>query len=88
MNLTHTQLYVKTYRNFWKAPLNSQNPLEHIYKSLGDYVTHKLMYETVMQDKSVVENIKLENMDGKYNMKYDKLSNTYRTFYKKWVHNV
>jgi phenylpropionate dioxygenase-like ring-hydroxylating dioxygenase large terminal subunit len=88
INITHTQLYVKTYRNYWKAPINSQNPLDHIYESLGDFITKKLMFDTVMQDKSVVENIKLENADGKYNMKYDKLSNTYRTFYKKWVHRV
>ena len=88
MNITHTQLYVKTYRNFWKAPVNSQNPIEKIYQTLGDYYTKKLMLETVMQDKSIVENIKLENADGKYNMKYDKLSNTYRTFYKKWVHKI
>jgi len=88
INLTHTQLYVKTYRNFWKGPVNSQNPFEKIYQSIGDYYTKKLMLETVMQDKSIVENIKLEKADGKYNMKYDKLSNTYRTFYKKWVHSV
>lgn len=87
-NLTHTQLYVKTYRNYWKAPINSQNPLDNIYQSVGGIITRKLMFETVMQDKSIVENIKLENADGKYNMKYDKLSNTYRTFYKKWVHKV
>jgi len=88
VNISHTQLYVKTYRNFWKAPVNSQNPFEKIYQNLGDYYTKKLMYETVMQDKSIVENIKLDKCDGKYNMKYDKLSNTYRTFYKKWVHRV
>jgi len=88
MNITHTQLYVKTYRNYWKAPINSQNPLDHIFESLGDFITRKLMFDTVMQDKTVVENIKLDKADGKYNMKYDKLSNTYRTFYKKWVHRV
>jgi len=88
INLTHTQLYVKTYRNFWKAPVNSQNPIEKIYQKIGDFVTYKLMHETVMQDKEIIENIKLDKADGKFNMKYDKLSNTYRTFYKKWVHRV
>jgi phenylpropionate dioxygenase-like ring-hydroxylating dioxygenase large terminal subunit len=87
-NLTHTQLYVKTYRNFWKAPVNSQNPIDHIFESLGDFITRKLMFDTVMQDKSVVESIPIEKMDGKFNMKYDKLSNTYRMFYKKWIHRV
>ena len=88
INISNTQLYVKTYRNFWKAPLNTYNPLEKIYQNLGDYYTKKLMLETVMQDKSIVENIKLDKCDGKYNMKYDKLSNTYRTFYKKWIHSI
>ena len=88
INISNTQLYVKTYRNFWKAHLNTYNPLEKIYQNLGDYYTKKLMLETVLQDKSIVENIKLDKCDGKYNMKYDKLSNTYRTFYKKWIHRI
>jgi phenylpropionate dioxygenase-like ring-hydroxylating dioxygenase large terminal subunit len=88
INITHTQLFVKTYRNFWKAPVHSQNLFDSIYNYFGNYFTSKLMLETVMQDKSVVENIKLNKADGKYNMKYDKLSNTYRTFYKKYVHSI
>lgn len=88
INNTHTQLFVKTYRNFWKSPPNSFNPIDHIYENLGDYFTKALMYETVIQDKTVIENIKLEKAEGKYNMKYDKLSNTYRTLYKKWIHKV
>lgn len=88
INISHTNLYVKTYRNFWRGPVNSSNIVDSIYKSIGDIVTKKMMYDTVMQDKSVVENIRLENADGKFNMKYDKLSNTYRTFYKRWIHHV
>ena len=26
-------------------------------------------------------------MDGKFNMRYDKLQNTYKSFYKKFVHS-
>lgn len=88
INMTHSQLFVKTYRNFWKAPILSSNPLDSIYQGIGDYFTKKMMWDTVMQDKSIVEGIKLENADGKFNMKYDKLSNTYRTFYKRWIHKV
>jgi hypothetical protein len=31
------------------------------------------------------ERVKKENMDGKFNMKFDKLQNTYKTLYKKFV---
>uniref|UniRef100_A0A6C0I170 Rieske domain-containing protein n=1 Tax=viral metagenome TaxID=1070528 RepID=A0A6C0I170_9ZZZZ len=88
VNITHTNLYVKTYRNFWRGPINSVNPLDKIFNSLGNFITKRMMYETIMQDKGVVENIKLEHMDGKFNMKYDKLSNTYRTLYKNWIHKI
>jgi len=66
----------------------SLNPLDKINQIIGDYFTKKIMWDTVLQDKSVIEGIRLENADGKFNMKYDKLSNTYRTFYKKLIHRV
>ena len=88
INITHSHLFVKTYRNFWKGSHNTMNPFEKIYQAIGDFVTKKMMWDTVLQDKSIVEGIHLENADGKFNMKYDKLSNTYRTFYKKWIHSV
>ena len=34
--------------------------------------------------KVVVENIDMKYMDGKFNMKFDKLQNTYKSFYKKF----
>ena len=88
INITHSQLFVKTYRNFWRVPISSNNPFERVYQAIGDYITKKMMWDTVLQDKSIIEGIRLENADGKFNMKYDKLSNTYRTFYKKWIHKV
>ena len=88
INITHSQLFVKTYRNFWRAPVHSPNPLDKAHQAIGDYFTKKMMWDTVLQDKAIVEGIRLENADGKFNMKYDKLSNTYRTFYKKWIHKV
>jgi hypothetical protein len=45
-----------------------------------------MMRTTMLQDKAVVENIDMRYMEGKFNMKYDKLQNTYKTFYKRFVH--
>jgi phenylpropionate dioxygenase-like ring-hydroxylating dioxygenase large terminal subunit len=69
-----SRLFVKTYRNFWN-------------NDIGDVFTRNLMHNTMLQDKIVVENIDMKNMDGKFNMKFDKLQNTYKSFYKKLVHN-
>lgn len=69
-----SRLYVKTYRNFWKNPL-------------GDIIVKYLMHTTMLQDKGVVEQIDCRYMDGKFNMKYDKLQNTYKTLYKKLVND-
>jgi phenylpropionate dioxygenase-like ring-hydroxylating dioxygenase large terminal subunit len=68
-----SKLFVKTYRNFW------QNPM-------GDKISRDLMYQTMLQDKAIVENISPLLEDGKFNMRFDKLQNTYKTFYKKFVH--
>jgi phenylpropionate dioxygenase-like ring-hydroxylating dioxygenase large terminal subunit len=68
-------LYVKTYRNFWLNPF-------------GDTVIYNMMFDTMNQDKAVVENINPTCMDGKFNMKYDKLQNVYKTFYRKFVHKM
>jgi phenylpropionate dioxygenase-like ring-hydroxylating dioxygenase large terminal subunit len=69
-----SRLFVKTYRNFWN-------------NDMGDVLTRNLMHNTMLQDKIVVENIDIKNMDGKFNMKFDKLQNTYKSFYKKLIHN-
>jgi hypothetical protein len=42
---------------------------------------------TMLQDKAVVESIDSRFMDGKFNMKFDKLQNTYVAFYKRFVRN-
>jgi phenylpropionate dioxygenase-like ring-hydroxylating dioxygenase large terminal subunit len=69
-----SKLFVKTYRNFWQ-------------NNFGDMVTKNTMYNTMLQDKAVVENIDSRFMDGKFNMRFDKLQNTYKSFYKKFVHS-
>jgi len=86
LNLTHSKLFVKTYRNFWNT--NDSSILGYMYNNLGDIITKITMINTVLQDKQVVENIKQEFMEGKFNMKYDKLQNVYKSLYKKYVFNV
>lgn len=85
INNTSSNLYVKTYRNFWN---NDNLFYGGIIKYFGDIATTIMMKNTVMQDKDIIENIKLSNMDGKYNMKYDKLQNVYRSLYKQLIKNI
>lgn len=68
-----SKLFVKTYRNFWE-------------NQVGDMITRNTMYNTMLQDKLVVEGIDSRFMDGKFNMKFDKLQNTYTSFYKRFIH--
>jgi phenylpropionate dioxygenase-like ring-hydroxylating dioxygenase large terminal subunit len=85
-NDTTSHLFVKTYRNFWN---NNDNSLFGIIINyFGDLITTNMMKTTVLQDKAVIENIKLSHMDGKFNMKYDKLQNLYRSLYKKLIKNI
>jgi len=51
-------------------------------------VTYNMMFDTMNQDKEVVENINPSCMDGKFNMKYDKLQNVYKTFYRRFIHKI
>ena len=69
-----TRLFVKTYRNFMNG-------------TLEDELFKKMMFQTLMEDKKIIETILPEHMDGKFNMKYDKLQNTYKTYYKTFVRN-
>jgi len=85
VNMTHTMLYVKTYRNYWNGPGNTL--IGYILNSVGDFITTRMMTNTVNEDKSVVNGILMKDMDGKFNMKFDKLQNTYRTLYKKFIHD-
>jgi phenylpropionate dioxygenase-like ring-hydroxylating dioxygenase large terminal subunit len=68
-----SRLFVKTYRNFWD-------------NQVGYAITKNTMYNTMLQDKLVVESIDRRFMDGKFNMKFDKLQNTYKSFYKRFIH--
>ena len=65
-----TRLYVKNYRNFWK-------------NIVGDWFIRMTMRQTMLEDRAVVEGIYEEAKDGNFNMRYDKLANTYRVLYEK-----
>jgi len=86
INVTHSTLFVKTYRNFWNS--KECDTFSKLYNWIGDRVTTEMMIATVLQDKAIIENIKLQHSDGKFNMKFDKLQNVYKTLYKKLVHNL
>ena len=86
INTTSSKLFVKTYRNFWNS--NDDTLLSMFINNLGDTATKDLMYNTVMEDKKIIEEIKLKYSYGKFNMKYDKLQNLYRTLYRRLIHNI
>lgn len=87
INDTSTMLYVKTYRNFWFLPPEKRFIpfFDDLVQMVGDKISRSMMEETMRQDKWVIEGIRKEKMDGRFNMKYDKLQNVYRQLYKKWI---
>jgi phenylpropionate dioxygenase-like ring-hydroxylating dioxygenase large terminal subunit len=87
INITHSQVYMKTYRSYWFIQ-NANNLFEKFYNYVFNRFTENVMKDTIMQDKFVVENIKPEHMEGKYNMKFDKPGNVYRNLYKKIIHEI
>jgi len=72
VNENESKLFVKTYRNFWE-------------NSIGDIVSRNMMYNTMLQDREIVENIDTRFQEGNYNMKFDKLQNTYKTLYRRLI---
>lgn len=86
INNTHSQIFMKTYRSYWYIP-NSSNLFDIIHNEIFNKVTQTMMIDTIMQDKEIVENIKTKHMKGKFNMKFDKFGNLYRTLYEKIIHN-
>ena len=85
VNITHTKLFVKTYRNFFYS--SDSTFFNNMMNNFGNYFTKDTMTKTIIQDKAVVESIPFEKVDGNFNMKYDKLQNLYTTMYKKLIHD-
>jgi phenylpropionate dioxygenase-like ring-hydroxylating dioxygenase large terminal subunit len=88
-----TKLFVKAYRNYWSYDLNNiknQNilfPLFQLVNVLGDKITKNTMFNTLKEDKSIVDHIDKTNyqdMHGKFSIVYDLFSNHYKANYKKF----
>jgi phenylpropionate dioxygenase-like ring-hydroxylating dioxygenase large terminal subunit len=90
INNTHSTLFVKTYRDYWYFPDKTIlfGFLENLIEFIGNILTGITMKNTIDEDKRIIDNIKPKYMDGNYNMKYDKLSNLYRSLFKKQVNNI
>jgi len=84
-----TRLFVKAYRNYWYFN-NSTNIFENIrniiINYIGDLLTYYTMFETLEQDKKIVDNISYDykDMHGRFNTKYDMMSTHYKHYYKKY----
>ena len=91
-----TKLFVKAYRNYWSYNLNETNnnlfiyPLLHLINVFGDKITKNTMFNTLKQDKSIVDYIDKTDyvsMHGRFSILYDKFSNHYKNNYKKFYEN-
>jgi phenylpropionate dioxygenase-like ring-hydroxylating dioxygenase large terminal subunit len=88
-----TKLFVKTYRNYFSY--NEKNydilyPIKDIINRIGDKFTENTMYNTLKEDKSIIDNIdksSYEDMHGKFSIAYDLFSNHYKNLYKKFYEN-
>ena len=57
-----------------------------IINNLGDSITKKLMYDTLKQDKNIIDNIDktdYKTMHGLFSIKYDMMGNHYKHNYNK-----
>ena len=86
-----TKLFVKAYRNYWSYNIkNNYNilvPLMHLINTIGDTITKSTMFNTLKEDKSIVDNIdktSYESMHGNFSIIYDAFSNHYKNNYKKF----
>jgi len=90
-----TRLYVKAYRNYWYSnPVDDMfsiiNPFMYITNAIGNYITMNTMEKTLNEDKEIIDNIDkydYESMHGKFSIKFDKLSNLYKHYYKRFYEN-
>jgi phenylpropionate dioxygenase-like ring-hydroxylating dioxygenase large terminal subunit len=91
-----TKLFVKAYRSYWsfyhkKNTIYLLHPFESLINYLGDKLTYKTMYNTLKQDKAIVDNIdktSYEGMHGKFSIIYDMFSNHYKNNYKKFYEDI
>lgn len=76
-----TTLFMKVYRNFVYCP----NPsiFGAIYNYIMNKIVTKIVRETIEEDIKILENINVDKVNGKYNVKYDRFPNMYRKMYDK-----
>jgi phenylpropionate dioxygenase-like ring-hydroxylating dioxygenase large terminal subunit len=87
-----TKLYVKAYRSYWSTYHDKNTfyffyPFEALINTFGDKITYNTMYNTLKQDKSIVDFLDKSNYDsmhGKFSIVYDMFSNHYKCNYKKF----
>ena len=87
-----TKLFVKAYRNYWSYDLENYeknnillHPFLNLINKFGDLITKNTMYNTLKEDKSIVDHIDktdYKSMHGKFSIVYDKFSNHYKNNYK------
>ena len=90
-----TKLFVKAYRSYWsnyheKNIIYPFHLFESIINYIGDKVTYNTMFNTLKQDKEIVDNIdktSYEGMHGKFSIVYDMFSNHYKNNYKMFYEN-
>jgi phenylpropionate dioxygenase-like ring-hydroxylating dioxygenase large terminal subunit len=88
-----TRLFVKAYRNYLsydKKQYDFLYPIKDIINMIGDKFTENTMYNTLKEDKSIIDNIdksSYEDMHGKFSIAYDLFSNHYKNLYKKFYEN-
>ena len=73
-----TQLFVKSYRNYWVYDFD---PLNYLF----DKITEDQMDQTLNEDKNVINNIYYDHRDGSFITKYDQLVKMYREDYDKYI---
>ena len=78
-NKGETTLFMKVYRNFMYCP----NPsiFGSIYNYIMNRIVMRIVRETVKEDVNILENIQVDKVDGKYNVKYDRFPVMYRKMY-------
>jgi hypothetical protein len=88
-----TKLFVKAYRSYWSYDLNNSKnfnillPFMYLINMFGDKITENTMYNTLKQDKSIVDFIDKTDyvsMHGKFSIVYDMFSNHYKNNYKQY----
>jgi len=92
ISLFKTRLFVKAYRNYGYYDLTNEirnpfYPFLYILNYLGDLFTYNTMYNTLKEDKFIVDNIdktSYQGMHGKFSVLYDLFSNHYKNNYMKF----